>query len=138
MLSRIRLPGKSEWVVYAVGILTLTVLLNLQLVKKTFIVLGESLYYNCTGTLPHIKYFTIFAGGLCYETFPYCIDEQFESLVSGKNEYIIIEFKDDGYTFWGKQESLHKEKQTTFYFLYLKIVRNGLVEVTSYPENSVL
>jgi len=64
------------------------------------LVLGNSLYYNCTGTIPHIKYFTIFADGLRYDTFPYCIDEQFESLCSGENKYIMIQYVDSGYTFW--------------------------------------
>lgn len=110
-----------------IAIFFLTVMCNLQLVKKVFqigtsgyayesaeqmgelitdkeanvLVLGNSLYYNCTGTFPHIKYFTIFGSGLRYETFPYCIDEQYASLLSGENDYIIIQFIDDDYSFWG-------------------------------------
>lgn len=107
-------------------VLIVTIIFNMQLMKKVFrigsssyayegayqmekmienkdaqvLVLGNSLYYNCTGTLPHIKYFTIFGSGLRYETFPYCIDEQFESLCSGENEYIMIQFNGNDYTFW--------------------------------------
>lgn len=119
---------KDEWFVYlCIAILAITVIANLQLAKKIFrigtssyayesayqmeqlitdktsnvLVLGNSHYYNCTGTLPHIKYFTIFGSSLRYETFPYCIDEQFESLCSGENEYVIIQFLDNGYSFWG-------------------------------------
>ena len=117
-------------VVAGIGLLVLTVVCNLQLVKKVLklgasgyayesayrmgeliedknakvLVLGNSLYYNCTGTLPHIKYFTIFVSGLRYETFPYCIDEQYESLLSGENEYIMIQFMDENYDFWGLDE----------------------------------
>ena len=113
-----------------IGILALTVICNLQLVKKVLklgssgyayesayqmgelikdknakvLVLGNSLYYNCTGTLPHIRYFTIFVSGLRYETFPYCIDEQYESLLSGENEYIMIQFTDENYNFWGEEK----------------------------------
>lgn len=110
-------------------VLAATVAFNMQLMKKVFrigsssyayesayqmeklienkdakvLVLGNSLYYNCTGTLPHIKYFTIFGSGLRYETFPYCIDEQFESLCTGENEYIMIQFNGDDCTFWGDE-----------------------------------
>lgn len=79
--------------------------------KANVLVLGGSLYYNCTGTLPHIKYFTVFGSGLRYETFPYCIDEQYDSLCSGENEYIIIQFNDDGYTYWGdesRNDAMHE------------------------------
>lgn len=122
--------GKEKWFVFeCIFVLAITVACNMQLMKKVFgigtsgyayesayqmgdliedkdaevLVLGSSLYYNCTGTLPHIRYFTIFGSGLRYETFPYCIDEQYASLCSGENEYIIVEFKDDGYTFWGNE-----------------------------------
>ncbi len=117
-------------VIAGIGILALTVVCNLQLVKKVLklgssgyayesayqmeefiedkeaqvLVLGNPLYYNCTGTLPHIKYFTIFGSGLRYETFPNCIDEQYESLLSGENEYIMIQFMDENYDFWGMEE----------------------------------
>ena len=37
---------------------------------------------------------------------------------------------------FGKQEGLHKKKQSVI--LVPKIIRNGLHEVTSYPENSTL
>ena len=110
------------------GILSCSVVCNLQLVKKYFamgtsvhayesaramdalivdkeskvLVLGESLYYNATNTLPHIRYFTIFGSGLKYETFPYCIDEQFTSLLSGENEYVIVQYKSEGYDFWNR------------------------------------
>lgn len=130
ILRKVKLPNKYMLAVSGIGILLVTVVVNLQLVKKVFnigtsgyayesayqmreliknkedkvLVLGDSLYYNCTGTLPHVKYFTIFAGGLRYETFPYCIDEQYNSLLSGENDYIIVAFKDDGYTFFGGYE----------------------------------
>lgn len=121
---------KEKWFVFECAlVLAITVACNMQLMKKVFgigtsgyayesayqmgdliedkdaavLVLGSSLYYNCTGTLPHIKYFTIFGSGLRYETFPYCIDEQYASLCSGENEYIIVEFIDDGYTFFGEE-----------------------------------
>lgn len=143
-----KIPLLSKYV-YAVtvAVFLLTVICNLQLVKKVFhigtsgyayesaekmgdfitdksadvLVLGNSLYYNCTGTLPHIKYFTIFGSGLRYETFPYCIDEQYASLVSGENDYIIIQFMDDDYLFWGDgkrdeemKQHLDKEYQCIF------------------------
>jgi hypothetical protein len=38
---------------------------------------------------------------------------------------------------FGKQESLHKGKKDVL-FLVPKIIRNGLKEVASYPENSSL
>ncbi len=129
LLAKPFLGGHYGKYIYAAGlaVFLLTVVCNLQLVKKVFrlgasgyayesaekmgeliadkdadvLVLGNSLYYNCTGTLPHIKYFTIFGSGLRYETFPYCIDEQYASLVSGENDYIMIQFTDDGYGFWG-------------------------------------
>lgn len=121
---------KERWFIFECTlILAITVGCNMQLMKRVFgigksgyayesayqmeklienknaevLVLGSSLYYNCTGTLPHIKYFTIFGSGLRYETFPYCIDEQYKSLCSGENEYIMIEFIDSGYTFWGNE-----------------------------------
>lgn len=121
---------KERWFLFeCILVLAVTVGCNMQLMKKVLgigqsgyayesayqmgeliedknaevLVLGDSLYYNCTGTLPHIKYFTIFGSGLKYETFPYCIDEQYESLCSGENEYIMIKFNDDGYTFWGNE-----------------------------------
>lgn len=120
-------------------ILCLSVICNLQLVKKFFsigtsvhayksaesmaeyitnkdskvLVLGESLYYNATNTLPHIRYFTIFGSNLRYETFPYCIDEQFESLLSGENEYVIVQYKSEGYDFW-IHESMDKIMMDTF------------------------
>lgn len=111
-------------------ILLISVVFNMQLMKKIFrigsssyayesayqmerlienkdakvLVLGNSFYYNCTGTLPHIKYFTIFGSGLRYETFPYCIDEQYESLCAGENDYIMIQFNNDSFTFWGDED----------------------------------
>lgn len=121
---------KERWFIFeCIAVLVITVGFNMQLMKKVLkigqsgyaydsayqmgeliqdknaevLVLGSSLYYNCTGTLPHIRYFTIFGSGLRYETFPYCIDEQYDSLCSGENEYIMVEFKDDGYTFWGNE-----------------------------------
>lgn len=122
--------AKEKWfLVECIFILCVTVGANMQLMKKVFnigtsgyayesayqmekiienkeeskvLVLGNSLYYNCTNTLPHIKYFTIFVSGLQYETFPYCIDEQYNSLCSGENDYIMIQFKDDGYEFWSE------------------------------------
>jgi len=146
MTKRIPLLNKYVYAA-AVAVFLLTVICNLQLVKKVFhigtsgyayesaekmgdfitdksadvLVLGNSLYYNCTGTLPHIKYFTIFGSGLRYETFPYCIDEQYASLLSGENDYIIIQFTDDGYGFWGggkrdeeMQKHLEKEYECIF------------------------
>lgn len=121
---------KSIMIMACVGVFIITVICNLQFVKKVFqigtsgyayesaremdelienkdakvLVLGNSHYYNCTGTLPHIKYFTIFGSGLRYETFPYCIDEQYNSLMSEKNDYIIIQFTDNNYTFWGEEQ----------------------------------
>lgn len=122
---------KEKWFVFeCILILVITVGFNMQLMKKVLkigqsgyayesayqmenliedksakiLVLGDSLYYNCTGTLPHIKYFTVFGGGLRYETFPYCIDEQYDSLCSGENEYLIIQFSDSGYAYWGDEE----------------------------------
>lgn len=117
------------------GILMVSVLFNMQLAKKILrigtssyvyegagemekliankedkvLVLGNSCYYNITGTLPHIRYFTIFGSGLKYETFPYCVDEQFESLLSGENDYIIIQYNDSDGNFWmdaGRDEQM--------------------------------
>lgn len=114
---------------YIVVILVMTLACNLQIVKKTLwlgksryayesayemeelienkdakiLVLGNSMYYNCTDTYPHIKYFTIFGSGLRYETFPFCIDEQFNSLCSLENEYIMIEYKGEQYNFWQQE-----------------------------------
>lgn len=129
LVKKVRISEKI-WIAAGIGILVLTVICNLQLIKKVLklgssgyayesarqmgeliedknaevLVLGNPLYYNCTGTLPHIKYFTIFGSGLRYETFPYCIDEQYESLLSGENEYIMIQFTDENYNFWGTEE----------------------------------
>ena len=113
-------------------ILGVSIFFNMQLVKKVFrlgsssyvyesayqmgeliddkksnvLVLGNCLFYNCTDTYPHIKYFTIFGSGLRYETFPYCIDEQFDSLCSLQNKYIMIEYKNDDYIFFGDEKDL--------------------------------
>lgn len=129
IVKKIQCLGKYFYVT-AVAVFLLTVMCNLQLAKKVFhigasgyayesaekmgdfitdknadvLVLGNSLYYNCTGTLPHIKYFTIFGSGLRYETFPYCIDEQYASLVSGENDYVIIQFTGEDYAFWGDKK----------------------------------
>lgn len=123
--------SRERWILLECLILLgMTVICNLQLVKKVLhlgssgyayesayqmkeliedkeanvLVLGNCMYYNCTDTLPHIKYFTIFGSGLKYETFPYCIDEQFDSLCSLENEYIMIEYKDNGYSFWDDEQ----------------------------------
>lgn len=129
IVKKIRFLSKYAYVAI-VAVFLLTVMCNLQLVKKVFrigassyayesaekmgdfitdksadvLVLGNSLYYNCTGTLPHIKYFTIFVSGLRYETFPYCMDEQYASLMSGENDYIIIQFTGEDYAFWGDKK----------------------------------
>ena len=136
----IKIAGVSKdriFVLECVAVLAVTVVCNMQLVKKYLrigtsvyayesawqmeeliadkdaktLVLGNSLYYNCTGTLPHIKYFTIFGSGLRYETFPYCVDEQQASLLSGENEYVIIQFKNDEYSFWENKERDGKMKE---------------------------
>ena len=123
--------SRERWILLeCVILLGLTVVCNLQLVKKVFrlgssgyayesayqmkdliadknakvLVLGNCMFYNCTDTYPHIKYFTIFGSGLKYETFPYCIDEQFDSLCSLENEYIMIEYKNDDYIFWEDEQ----------------------------------
>ncbi len=117
--------------VFCCGILLCgTVICNLQLIKKVchigsssyvyesayqmgnliedkdskVLVLGESSFYNCTQTIPHIRYFTIFVSGLRYETFPYCVDEQYGSLMSGENDYIIIHYIDGQDNFWKWEE----------------------------------
>ena len=129
VVQRLKYLNKYAYIM-GIAIFMLTVICNLQLAKKVFqigtsgyayesaeqmgklitdkdanvLVLGNSLYYNCTRTLPHIKYFTIFGSGLRYETFPYCVDEQYDSLVSGENDYIIIQFTDNDYEFWGESK----------------------------------
>lgn len=146
---------KERWfMIECMLVLAIAVGCNLQLVKKVFrigksgyayesayqmekligdkntavLVLGDSLYYNCTGTLPHIKYFTVFGGGLRYETFPYCIDEQYNSLCSGENEYIIIKFNNDGYIFWGNEamDSTMNECLDKYYDMILDYNNGGI------------
>lgn len=125
-----RYLSKKYFYLECAAILICTVIVNLQMIKKVLrlgsssyayesayqmkpliedkdadiLVLGNSLYYNCTDTLPHIRYFTTFASGLQYDTFPYCIDEQYNSLCSGENEYVIIQYMNDGYIYWEDEE----------------------------------
>ena len=125
-----RFSREKRIILECVILFGITVMFNLQLVKKVLrlgsssyayesayqmkdlienknakvLVLGNCMFYNCTNTYPHIKYFTIFMGGLEYEEFPYCIDEQFDSLCTLENEYIMIEYKDDGYIFWNEEK----------------------------------
>lgn len=129
LTKKLQFLNKYFYVAVAAAFI-LTVIFNLQLVKKVFrigtssyayesaekmgdlitdkdadvLALANSLYYNCTGTLPHIKYFTIFGSGLRYEIFPDCIDEQYNSLLSGENDYIIIQFTGENNAFWGDEK----------------------------------
>lgn len=147
---------KEKWfLVQCILVLCVTVGANMQIMKKVLnigksgyayesayqmselienkesskiLVLGNSLYYNCTNTLPHIKYFTIFVSGLRYETFPYCIDEQYQSLCSGENDYIMIQFKGDSYDFWNEswRNETMKEYLLKEYELALEYNEGGI------------
>ena len=134
-----RVPFLSKYFyIFGAAALLLTMICNLQIVKKVFrigtssyayesaekmkdliadkdaavLALANSLYYNCTGTLPHIRYFTIFGSGLRYETFPYCVDEQYNSLLSGENDYIMIQYTSDQYTFWSDEK---RDEEMNYY-----------------------
>ncbi len=123
---------------FLLGCITLfgiTILVNLQVIKKVFrigssgytyesayemrnligndkaevLVLGESLYYNCTNTIPHIRYFTIFQGGMSYDKFPDCYDEQFQSLESLENEYVIVQYNNEDETIFSNISEMNKK-----------------------------
>lgn len=119
----------QKWYYCQIAILLLcTIICNLQMVKvvlkkgaanyayesakemstligeeDTVLVLGESLYYNALDKLPPVRHFTIFGSGLKYETYPYCIDEQHASAISGENDYIIIQLYGEAESFWGEE-----------------------------------
>ena len=60
---------------------------------STVLVTGcNSVMYNETHTLSHIKYFITYGGGLDYSVFPDATLQQRDSILSMENDYIIIHF----------------------------------------------
>lgn len=61
------------------------------------LVLGcNSVFYNVTNTLPHIKYFITYGGGLDYSRFPDAVEMQRDSILSLENKYIMMSTRRDG------------------------------------------
>lgn len=52
----------------------------------------QSLYYNVTDRLSHIKYFIIYGHGLHYEVFPDATLQQADSICSGENTFVIVNY----------------------------------------------
>lgn len=50
----------------------------------------NSVYYNVTDTVSHIKYFIIYGNGLHYAVFPDAVNMQAQSILSGENDYVVI------------------------------------------------
>lgn len=55
----------------------------------------NSVFYNVTHTIPHIKYFITYGYGLDYNVFPDATNQQVESVCSGENDYLMITFCDE-------------------------------------------
>jgi hypothetical protein len=71
--------------------------------EKVLVTGTQSLYYNVTDTFPHIRYFIIYGQGLHYEVFPDATLMQANSIMSGENGYIIVNYLNDG-SIYGVQE----------------------------------
>lgn len=56
----------------------------------------NSVFYNVTETLPHIKYFITYGGGLDYNNFPDATLMQYNSIVSCENDYVIVCYDEKG------------------------------------------
>lgn len=59
----------------------------------------NSVMYNVTDTLPHIKYFITYGGGLDYWEFPDAVHMQRDSILSLENKYVIVNRDSDGSIF---------------------------------------
>ena len=81
----------------------------------------HSLYYNVTDTLPHIKYFIIYGYGLHYEVFPDATLMQADSICSRENDYIIVNYNEDG-SIYGVQ-NIDEEIAETLSDAYNEIYR---------------
>lgn len=56
----------------------------------------NSVLYNETHTLSHLKYFITYGGGLDYSVFPDATLQQKDSICSLENDYVIIHYTSDG------------------------------------------
>lgn len=59
----------------------------------------NSVMYNETHTLSHIKYFITYGGGLDYSVFPDATYQQRDSILSLENEYVIIHFDEENHPY---------------------------------------
>ena len=57
---------------------------------KVMVTGANSVYYNVTDTVSHIKYFIIYGNGLHYDVFPDAVNMQSESILSGENDYVVV------------------------------------------------
>jgi len=56
-------------------------------------------YYNKMNVIPHIKHF--YTPSIGYDQYPHGVDEQIESILSGKNDVVVVEYADfkNGYIY---------------------------------------
>ena len=60
--------------------------------KKVLVVNNNVLFYNVLNVMPSIKYF--YTPAISYEEFPNAVDAQADSIMSGKNDILIINYHD--------------------------------------------
>lgn len=94
----------------------------------------NSVFYNVTNTLPHIKYFIIYGYGLSQGVFDEPTIQQANSIISCENDYVITLYKDEDRSIIYNLEELDSSICETLNSNYEEVFVNDEINLVMYSK----